>query len=137
MWLLQPGRRQLGPGESYGVSLEVFAHGRHYPNGPNRLVEVCFSATEFVVGTDKPFAVIVAEVPSALFRISEHWENPHPLSFILPPSEPLKLFAGQADAADESHFTIAYSTPAGRGTIDGWLQPDDTVRMQVRDGPAK
>jgi hypothetical protein len=49
----------------------------------------------------------------------------------------LRLYAGQPDPVDSSHFTIPYETTSGRGTIDGWLQADDTVKMQVRDGPAK
>lgn len=48
----------------------------------------------------------------------------------------LKFFAGQPDPSDESHFTIDYETPAGRGTIDAWLLPDDTVKFQIRSGPA-
>jgi hypothetical protein len=47
----------------------------------------------------------------------------------------LTIFAGSPDPGDESHFTIDYQTPAGRGTIDGWLQVDDTVKLAVRDGP--
>jgi len=47
----------------------------------------------------------------------------------------LTLLAGKSDPGDESHFTIDYLTPAGRGTIDGWLQADDTVKFAVRDGP--
>ena len=47
----------------------------------------------------------------------------------------LTFFVGQPDANDESHFTIDYQTPAGRGTIDGWLRADDSVNLVVRDGP--
>jgi len=56
-----------------------------------------------------------------------------------PPGPPdfgdLTFFAGQPDPADGSHFTIDYQTPAGRGKIDGWLQPDDTIKFQVTSGP--
>ena len=48
----------------------------------------------------------------------------------------LRLYAGQIDPNDESHFTIDCETPAGRGTIDGWLLADDTVKVEVRNGPA-
>ena len=48
----------------------------------------------------------------------------------------VRIFAGQVDPNDDSHFTIQYETPTGKGTIDGYLQPDEHVRMQYRDGPA-
>ena len=49
----------------------------------------------------------------------------------------LRFFAGQPDPADPSHFTVQYEIDGAPGTIDGWLKGDDTVRMEVRDGPAK
>jgi hypothetical protein len=48
----------------------------------------------------------------------------------------LRFFAGQPEPDDESHFTIRYETTEGSGTIDGWLMPDDSVKFQIRDGPA-
>jgi hypothetical protein len=53
--------------------------------------------------------------------------------FAVAPDEHLKLLTGQADPTDESHFTIDYETPRGRGTIDGWLMPDDTVKLELRE----
>lgn len=53
------------------------------------------------------------------------------------PTENLVLYAGQPDAADESHFTIGYAVRTETGTIDGWLQDDGNVRLAVRDGPLK
>jgi|SRR5665213_1486960 len=47
-----------------------------------------------------------------------------------------RFFAGQPDPVDSTHFTIGYEEDGKKGTIDGWLQDDDTVKMQVRDGPA-
>ena len=55
----------------------------------------------------------------------------------------LRLFAGQADPADASHFTFMYELNGQRGTIDGWLQDDQRdkrwaeMNYQIRDGPAK
>ena len=50
----------------------------------------------------------------------------------LTPLGKLKLYAAQPDASDESHFTIDYETHERRGTIDGWLMPDDTVKLELR-----
>ena len=48
-----------------------------------------------------------------------------------------RFFAGQPDPNDASHFSIDYEVEGEKGTIDGWLQDNDTVKMEVRDGPAK
>jgi hypothetical protein len=45
----------------------------------------------------------------------------------------LKFWAGQPDPTDESHFTIDFETHKRRGTIDGWLMPDDTLKLQLRE----
>jgi len=46
----------------------------------------------------------------------------------------LRIWAGQADAGDESHFTIAYEIHGVRGTLDGWLKDaaDGDVRVEFR-----
>jgi hypothetical protein len=43
-----------------------------------------------------------------------------------------RLFAGQPDPADESHFTIRYELDGKPNIIDGWLMPDDTVKLEPR-----
>jgi hypothetical protein len=45
-----------------------------------------------------------------------------------------RLYSGQPDDKDPSHFTIALSVHGQSGVIDGWLRPDDTVRLSVRGG---
>jgi hypothetical protein len=47
---------------------------------------------------------------------------------------PFRLFAGQPDPTDLSHFTIGYEEPRGRGIVDGWMEGNN-VRLEVRDGP--
>jgi hypothetical protein len=47
---------------------------------------------------------------------------------------PLRLYAGQIDPHDPSHFTIDYVLPNQRGTIDGWLLDDDRLRFEPRAG---
>ena len=47
-----------------------------------------------------------------------------------------RIFAAQFDDKDQSHFTIKYEIDDQPGTIDGWLQVDDSVKLQIRDGPA-
>jgi len=45
-----------------------------------------------------------------------------------------RLYAGQLDPIDESHFTIRYELDGKSGVIDGWLMPDDSVKLQNRGG---
>jgi hypothetical protein len=46
----------------------------------------------------------------------------------------LRVFAGQADPADPSHFTIPYDLDDQPGVIDGWLRDDEVVLLQPRTG---
>jgi hypothetical protein len=48
----------------------------------------------------------------------------------------LRTFAGQVDPNDPSHFTFAYESLKGKGTIDGWFTDQCDIEMRVRDGPA-
>ena len=119
----------------------VFLHGRTAPGGQERLVVVKVDLTrsylrnpKMVLGTVHLFNASVMR-PATLtqnpFVVRTNWQPPAPV----PKWGELTLLAGQPDPADAAHFTIDYQTPAGKGTIDGWLQPDDTVKFQVRDGP--
>ncbi|HEX4125017.1 MAG TPA: hypothetical protein VHY37_09860 [Tepidisphaeraceae bacterium] len=48
---------------------------------------------------------------------------------------PSRVYAGRADPADASHFTIEFQWPDGiHGLIDGWLRDDDHVRVKIRPG---
>jgi len=55
-----------------------------------------------------------------------------------PPGEPvrnLRFFAGQRDPTDPSRFTIVYQANDKSGAIEGRLEADDTVSLQIKDGP--
>jgi hypothetical protein len=45
---------------------------------------------------------------------------------------PVRIYAGQSDPADASHFTIEYVKGDGRHIIDGWLAEDDQVLLEER-----
>jgi hypothetical protein len=47
-----------------------------------------------------------------------------------------RIFAGQLDESDPSHFTFAYESADGKGIIDGRLTENCDVEMHVRSGPA-
>ena len=130
------------------VQPTLFLHARRAsPSAPRRLVSVPFSAppgaagwTEFRSAFAGQTPAFVAHVfPVASWSSDVGWVRS---SMHFSPSladvaaGSLRFYAGQPDPADESHFTIDYETPDGRGTIDGWLMADDTVKLEVRDGPA-
>jgi hypothetical protein len=46
----------------------------------------------------------------------------------------LRIYAGQPDPADASHFTIAYTLDGTPGTIDGRLLDNDRVDLKPRTG---
>ena len=48
--------------------------------------------------------------------------------------EPVRMFAGQPDRADPSHFTITLAIGGKAEVIDGWLRDDDTVDLRPRGG---
>jgi hypothetical protein len=48
------------------------------------------------------------------------------------PAFGLQIFGGQPDPQDDSHFTIALAPGSFSGTLDGWLMPDDTVKLAIR-----
>lgn len=85
-----------------------------------------------------PFAVVANVIaPATLAALPTMIKPAHAgLCGEVEPDPILQLFAGHADPADPSHFTIVYQVGARRGTIDGYLQNDDTVKMKIRDGPA-
>jgi hypothetical protein len=50
------------------------------------------------------------------------------------PGESARLLAGRIDSGDDSHFTVDYVYNGVSGTIDGWLNDDDSVTLAPRAG---
>ena len=50
------------------------------------------------------------------------------------PRDLIRLYAGQPDPADESHFTIAYERDGRPGIIDGWLRDNGPPELLPREG---
>jgi hypothetical protein len=122
----------------------LFLHGRTSPGGNRRLVII-----QRVPNTLVPAFVPYTDLDVTLLEPS--WKTGLPRQVFPASGEPprviiphdlnamarhLRIFAGQPDPKDASHFMIQYEVSGIRGTIDGWLQDDDTVRMDVREGPA-
>lgn len=141
----ESGLSSFAAGGPSSNMLPVFLHGRRAaPDLPVRLVRVGLSMDRIGQMKNSP-ALRDGFVFVGRVYAPATWNNPlrqltvtkdgnAPIEAL--PFGGLRLYAGQPDAADESHFTIDYQTPDGRGTIDGWLMHDDTVKLEVRDGPA-
>jgi hypothetical protein len=61
---------------------------------------------------------------------------PRETEVFVPAGSRLRLFAGQPNSQDESHFTIGYELGGVPGTIDGWLRDNGYIELKTRDGPA-
>jgi hypothetical protein len=49
-------------------------------------------------------------------------------------AELLRIFFGQTDPADSSHFTLKYELNGKAGVINGWLKPNGSVVFEPREG---
>jgi hypothetical protein len=92
-----------------------------YDQGAVRTLEL-FAYTEIPAGLE-PGARPVD--PRAAYNVGSG-------DLLLPLHDSLRIFAGQFDPADESHFSIPCVFDGTRTTIDGWLMPDDTIKLEPR-----
>jgi hypothetical protein len=116
----------------------IFLHEMQRPGGASRLVVVEVSAATQIIGTPPEVGCDVVVIrPAGL------WSRPKLLHdyFCMPRSathhalstqRTFRMFAGQPDPANSAHFTIDYQSDGKNGTIDGWLQSDDTILLESR-----
>jgi len=109
----------------------IFIHKRFTPAGSPRLVmvtdNVVANASNRQIFVDAVAYVPADIAPGSSLRASAGAVIHHGA---------IRIHSGQADTVDQSHFTIAYETDRGSGTIDGWLM-NDTIKLEVRDGPLR
>jgi hypothetical protein len=101
----------------------VVVHAAHRLPGPSTWVDV--SALTFATGaSSSPPGPARREFP----RIS------HIAEVRRTTGNGLRIWAGQADAGDESHFTIAYEIHGVPGVLEGWLKDaaDGDVSVELR-----
>ena len=116
----------------------LFLHVRRRPDGIERISAVRVGARAYVFGT-----VYLDIEPQTYWVARSGTGNPMSavasgaVRLIQRQDDRVTIYAGQIDPTDASHFTIAYSINGLSGTLDGWLQNDDTVRFVARDGPLK
>lgn len=125
---------QAAEGENQAL---VFMHRLHTPAGRERLVLLTFDGPSFVWRSENPFRAQAADTGFSFRRLPSVWLKTVNFPFSPKDTRPLRLFAGQPDPLDPTHFTIPYDLGGDPGTIDGWLQNDDSIKLLLRDGPAK
>jgi hypothetical protein len=103
----------------------VFLHARTSPSGKRRLVSV--EAAPSLAYRPAWSARVL--VPDALRGPADVPGSPYYPD--LPGAD--RIYAGQPDPADPSHFTVEYENGGERKTADGWLQDDDTLKFSVRE----
>ena len=115
----------------------VFLHRRRSPAGRDRVVAVrcwpLYLTSASVVQAMDPLVVEPAAawpLTSRPIRRQGRFSGGYPVDGVV------KVFGGQPDPADPSHFTIAYTVNDRPGVLDGWLRDDDTVDLAVREGSA-
>jgi hypothetical protein len=120
----------------------LFLHARQAPGGPQRLVVV-------QGWLDYPGAVMNLHLSGQIWSVdvpfgSDPFEVARFAGPVLSDRPPeggtttLRVFAGQADPQDASHFTIEYWVDGKRGVVDGWLRAPtagraEKVELKVRN----
>jgi hypothetical protein len=121
----------------------LFAHARRTPSGRERLV-VVWVASNAVRATAQG-ATPDNQVQITLFTSvvdggvmvrearAAPWIAPQSLAENRQTPLYARLYAGQADPADPSHFTIAFEIGDHRDVLDGYLRDDDKVVLRPRN----
>jgi hypothetical protein len=102
---------------------DVFVHELRAPGRAGRLVWVCVDSTR--TGDYLRWQVYKEAGLSLGSRMSTLGDGSASVLFE-------KIYSGQPDPSDPSHFTAHCERGGVSYAIDGWLLPDDTVQMQMR-----
>ena len=127
----------------------IFMHGRTTKKGRERLVVLSYGSWEaYPVERGfqyRPPWFHLSMVKSGGLRRDPELNTDFPGGWLPGLSDQhVRMFAGQPDLNDASHFTIHYEINGESGTIDGWLEDREdngrvgyaSVRLDIRDGPA-
>jgi hypothetical protein len=130
------------PAAGRGPGAVVFLHERISPAGNRRLVMVRYFpepdtfTSGLIAGYNFDFEVLTpatlsrpaaAAAPKAYpFDVRSGWPRHPPL---------VRVYAGQADAHDPSHFTIRYQIWAQEDVLDGKLDDQDNITLTARHPP--
>ena len=112
----------------------LFLHQRRSSRGQTRLVAVEIVGRNTTEGVPNSFIVTISVIRPGGER-SRPTEVTSDLQIVdLPSTESIQVswYAGQPDPADASHFTAKCELRGKTIVVDGWLQDDDTVKIEPR-----
>jgi hypothetical protein len=112
----------------------LFLHERTTPTSKRTLLVGVDIAGWSRGGPVVLFARCRTLAPAVPLRLPAQEKVDHPSVHLSHTEGTLRLFAGQPDATDASHFTIDYLLGDQKGVIDGWLKDDGSVLLERR-GP--
>ena len=112
----------------------LFLHERTTPTSKRKLLVGVDIAGWSRGGPLVLFARCRTIAPAAPMRLPVEEKVDHPSVHLAQAEGTLRLFAGQLDATDESHFTIDYAIGDQKGIIDGWVKDDGRVVLEKREG---
>lgn len=123
----------------------VFLHERRTPGGRRMLVAIDYLGDKLYDGGNYWMDVSEFQVrafePGGPFSLPVEVQNaqvPHELYNVNGRPGTLRLYAGQADPNDPTHFTITWEltdNPPTHGVLDGWVR-EDGVDLERREAPA-
>jgi hypothetical protein len=105
----------------------IYLHERVSPGGNRRLIAVSLRAA-CGNGADAHVALPHVIIPGGLFSRPREVQCETPLWM---PYE-VRVYAGQSDLQNPSHFTFVIDTDERQHVVDGWLGDDDTVKLEPR-----
>jgi hypothetical protein len=133
---VQASKLRLGPGA-------LFAHARRTPSGRERLVVVWlpYNAVRPTAQGASPDNQVQITLFTSVVDDGVMIREGRAAPWIAPPSNPrdrqtplyARLYAGQADPADPSHFTIPFEIGDHRDVLDGYLRDGDAVILRPRN----
>ena len=142
MWMFEPFHQAFRPRPMDDLTAkgECFLHRRRAAGGEERLVVMRVYVTPR--GDSREVSLFgKAFIPSGRFLSTAALRPAEPPTpgpgYTHFGSQKLRVYFGQPDPADASHFTVGYTLDDVPGTIDGWLMRDDSVKLSARDGPLK
>lgn len=112
----------------------LMLHCRRAPGGPSRLVCLRFNPGAFEWTNSPPFiAAVYAD--GGFGRSLLQWWGQLTAPGFHRQEQPLKVYAGEPDPLDESHFTVRFDVGTESHILDGRLTSDDHVTLTTRDDP--
>lgn len=131
-FLIPAAYRNLVMSQSVGTA---FLHERTSPQGERRLVAIDLFTTGIVPNNVMGFNATsfdpsrAVRGPRALLTLTRG----DGVTVTAQPGDSFRVFAGQPDQNDPSHFTIDYEHNGTRHTLDGWLKEDGLVMIEKRE----